>query len=162
MERGIFLLLGSNEGDRTLNLSRARQFLSESAGKIIATSSIYKTEAWGKHDQPEFYNQVIEISTDYSPFELLKTVLAVEQKIGRVRVEKWGSRIIDIDVLLMGNHIVESEVLQLPHPEIPNRKFTLVPLEEIAPDFIHPILGKRIKTLREECSDSLQVIKLQS
>jgi 2-amino-4-hydroxy-6-hydroxymethyldihydropteridine diphosphokinase len=161
MERSIFLLLGSNEGDRALNLARARQLLEEHAGKIITTSSIYKTEPWGKQDQQEFYNQVIEITADLKPFKLLETVLEIEQKLGRVRLEKWGSRIIDIDILLMGDQIIHTEALQIPHPEIPNRKFTLVPLEEIAQDFVHPLLKKKIKTLTQECSDSLQVTKLE-
>jgi 2-amino-4-hydroxy-6-hydroxymethyldihydropteridine diphosphokinase len=162
MERDIFLLLGSNEGDCLFNLMLARQFISNSAGKIITCSSLYRTAPWGKNDQPEFYNQVVEIESDQTPLQLLDAVLSIEHRLGRKRHEKWGPRIIDIDILFMGSQIITLPELQLPHPGIADRKFTLAPLAEIAEDFIHPVLNKKIKTILMECTDPLPVHRLDT
>src|SRR6478609_4150733 len=136
----VFLLLGSNLGNAELHLKDATEAIRIQAGLIIQASSIYSTKAWGKTDQPDFLNQVIEISCDQTPHELLGLLLKIEIDLGRVRKEKWGARLIDIDILFFDNeHILESD-LKIPHPEIANRRFTLVPLAEIAPDLIHPVL----------------------
>ncbi len=155
----VYLLLGSNLGDRQANLRMCLQRLNR-MGKITAVSSVYETKAWGKHDQPDFLNQTVAIQTPESPEELLATILAIEIDLGRVRQEKWGSRIIDIDILLFGNRIIDTEKLKVPHPNLPERRFALTPLTEIAPDIIHPVLNKTVKSLLEECADTLVVRKI--
>lgn len=157
MSGGIYLLLGSNLGDRSQNLSRARNRI----GSVIASSSIYVTSAWGKTEQPDFYNQVIEVDSKLGPEDLLKNILSIEETMGRIRSEKWGPRIIDIDILFYRDVIIKSEQLTIPHPEIQNRKFTLIPLNELAPSMMHPVLKKTIQQLNTECSDPLEVKRLQ-
>ena len=156
----IFILLGSNLGDRQENLDRARQEISRSIGPIVTSSSVYKTAAWGNTHQPDFYNQVIEIHSSHGPGKLLVDTQLIEQKMGRIREEKWGPRVIDIDILFYGNSVLTSEALTIPHPEIANRKFTLLPLAEIAPDFIHPVIKKSVAQMLSACTDSLGVEKL--
>ena len=157
MNRGIFLLLGTNLGDRFKNLETAKRLITVQAGNVEQRSSIYKTAPWGQADQPEFYNQVIKISTIHEPEQLLSRLLDVEKQIGRTRHEKWGSRIIDIDILFFDQVIVKADGLTIPHPAIQARKFTLVPMAEIAADYVHPVLKKDIRTLLEECHDTLAV-----
>jgi 2-amino-4-hydroxy-6-hydroxymethyldihydropteridine diphosphokinase len=160
MNNGIFLLLGSNLGDRAQNLETSRNLIQQTAGRIVKASSIYQTAAWGKSDQPDFYNQVIEIESLLDPDTLLQTTLQIEEHMGRTRIEVWGSRIIDIDILLYGDVIVEHERLKIPHPQMTNRRFTLVPLSEIAPEVIHPITRKEIRKLLLICKDQLAVVKV--
>jgi len=160
MTRGIYLLLGSNQGDKRQFLSLAETLLKTEVGNVVARSSIYITEAWGIADQPDFVNQVLEIETSLDPAHLLTNILEIENKIGRERVEKWGPRVIDIDILYFDVQIVSTKDLQIPHPEIQNRMFTLVPLCEIAPEFLHPVLHKTNKTLLEESSDTLAVRRI--
>jgi 2-amino-4-hydroxy-6-hydroxymethyldihydropteridine diphosphokinase len=157
MDNGIFLLLGSNQGDSRRNLSLAAGKIRESAGKIIRASSIYKTQPWGVTDQPDFYNQVLQIASAYSPEVLLQKLLAIETVMGRVRIEKWGPRIIDIDLLFYGSQVMHSATLELPHPGVPERRFTLLPLAEIAGEFVHPVIKKTIDALLKECRDGLDV-----
>jgi 2-amino-4-hydroxy-6-hydroxymethyldihydropteridine diphosphokinase len=156
----IFILLGSNLGDRQENLDRARHEISRSVGEIITTSSVYKTAAWGNTHQPDFYNQVIEIRSAPDPGKLISDTQMIEQKMGRTREEKWGPRIIDIDILFYGDSVFSNENLTIPHPEISNRKFTLMPLAEVAPDFIHPVFKKSVLQLLEDCDDDLPVEKI--
>jgi 2-amino-4-hydroxy-6-hydroxymethyldihydropteridine diphosphokinase len=157
MESDIFLLLGTNQGDRNQHLLMARELIDRNAGKILRFSSIYKTAAWGNTDQPEFYNQVIEIETNYSPSALLIEILRIEELIGRKRLEKWGPRVIDIDILFFKDEIIDDTLLKLPHPGIPERRFTLIPMVEIAPEREHPVLKKSMQTLLLECPDTLSV-----
>lgn len=157
INNSVFLLLGSNLGDSRQQLSAARLRLEQEVGKILKQSGIYKTAAWGKTDQPDFYNQVIELSTTLDAYQVLDKILSIETELGRVREEKWGSRLIDIDILFMGEMCIDSPRLKIPHPGIAERKFTLVPLAEIAPDFQHPILNKKMFTLLRECTDPLPV-----
>jgi 2-amino-4-hydroxy-6-hydroxymethyldihydropteridine diphosphokinase len=161
MNNGVYLLLGSNLGDRIDNLLLARNFIKDFSS-IITTSSIYQTQAWGNTHQPDFLNQIIEVSYNSSPHQLLVNVLTIENNMGRLRSEKWGPRIIDIDILFFGQIVVTDKNLKIPHPEIANRRFTLLPLEEIAPEFIHPVLGKTNKQMLTECADHSSVEMLRS
>lgn len=156
----IHLLLGSNLGNRSGNLLQARQHISRQLGPVITGSSIYKTSAWGKPDQPDFYNQLLVVNTETSPHQALSIIHAVERDMGRQRLEKWGSRTIDIDILFWGNLILHDDQLTIPHPGIPERKFALIPLAEIDKDFIHPGTLKSISELLEACPDTLSVSKL--
>lgn len=160
MANGIFLLLGSNEGNPLVNLKTAREHIGKNAGKVVACSSLYRSAAWGMEDQADFLNQVVEVKSPYSPEALLEKILHIEQQMGRVRREKWGPRLIDIDLLFHGDKIVTSRTLVLPHPGIPERKFTLEPLAEIAPGFVHPVLKKTVGDLLRDCRDTLAVERL--
>lgn len=163
MERidGIFLLLGSNQGDRESHLKKALYFLAAEAGHITIKSHLYETEAWGKQAQDSFLNQVIKLQSNDSPKDLLQKIHSIENKMGRIRKEKWEERIIDIDILYY-NNVVLNDQLKIPHPEIPNRRFTLVPMVEIAPRLIHPVLKKTQQKLLEECKDMLDVKEIGS
>jgi 2-amino-4-hydroxy-6-hydroxymethyldihydropteridine diphosphokinase len=162
MTRSIYLLLGSNLGNRRKNLSWALKRISRDAGSIITISSLYQTAAWGKTSQPDFLNQAIELEVTLSPHKLLKVCLKIEELLGRIRSEKWGPRTIDIDILFYKDLVAQSTDLILPHPEIQNRRFTLVPLNEICPDFIHPILNKPIGQLLKECEDTSVVTRVNN
>jgi len=155
----VFLLLGSNLGDRYLYLEKAIVYI-DAVAPVIKTSSIYETQSWGKTDAPDYLNQVVLVQTDLPAQTILQKVLAIEKQLGRERDEKWGPRTIDIDILFYGNDIVHEPNLQIPHPELHNRRFTLEPLAEIAPDLIHPILNKSILQLKNDLKDSLVVKKL--
>ena len=153
----IYLLLGTNLGEKSYNLHKVKSLLKDVGLLITAASTVYKTAAWGKTDQPVFLNQVIRANTTLSPRSLLSAIHAIEQQMGRVRFEKWGERLIDIDILYYGKQIITEEGLIIPHPEISKRRFTLVPLAELQPDFIHPQLGKSHKDLLKDCPDVLEV-----
>jgi 2-amino-4-hydroxy-6-hydroxymethyldihydropteridine diphosphokinase len=160
MNNSIFILLGSNLGDRNSHLTYGRQEISRAIGEIITISSIYKTAAWGNQNQPAFYNQVIEIKSVLPPQEMLSELLKIEKNAGRVREERWGPRTLDIDILFYGNVVIESDTLTVPHPRIADRRFTLLPLSEIAPDLIHPVTGQTISEILRVCPDNLPVEKL--
>jgi 2-amino-4-hydroxy-6-hydroxymethyldihydropteridine diphosphokinase len=161
LENQLFILLGTNLGDRFQNLETARNEIEKNAGKITKFSGIYETEAWGITDQPSFLNQVLQISTDLKPNKILQIILIIEKKMGRIRDQKWGSRLIDIDILYLGNLKLIGNNLIIPHPFLHERRFTLAPLAEIAPDFIHPILQKTNLELLENCGDDSQVILME-
>lgn len=152
-----YLLLGSNQGDSFALLAQARTLLHHKVGEIQQISAVYRTQAWGKTNQPDFYNQVVKLFTPFSPSALLQGVLAIERQMGRIRTEKWAARLIDIDILYFGEDIVSVSNLEIPHPQIPHRRFTLAPLAEIAPDFIHPVLLLSQQTLLAQCTDPLAV-----
>ena len=155
--KGIYLLLGSNLGDRLAKLGQARSAIEQQIGTIANMSSIYSTAAWGIEDQPDFLNQVIEIETTKKPREVMDQILLIEDQLGRKRHIKWGSRIIDIDILYFGDLIVDEEGLQIPHPENVNRNFVLTPMSEIAPNLLHPVVEKTQRELQEVCPDTLEV-----
>ena len=154
------LLIGGNLGDRKANLLTAISLINEQCGTLTRSSSVYETEAWGKTDQPSFLNQALEISTPLNARQLMRKILKIENEMGRVRKEKFGPRIIDIDILLYENEIHDLRFLNIPHPEMHNRRFVLVPLAEIDPALQHPVLKKTIAELLEECPDNLQVTKV--
>lgn len=156
----VFLLLGSNLGGREGYLQKAIELIETELGGVTQKSSIYETEAWGKTDEPNYLNQVVRINTALSARQVLEKVLEIETKIGRIREEKWGSRIIDVDILFYGQEIINEPGLIVPHPELHNRKFTLEPLNEMAPDLQHPVLKKSIFQLKSELKDNLIVKKL--
>lgn len=154
---GIFLLLGSNLGDRQLVLAQAVECLSDRGVALVKKSSVYETAAWGKTDQQAFLNQVLLVKTAHSAQELLKVALEIEHELGRVRKIKWGERLIDIDILYYNELVCDEEGLQIPHPGIPDRRFTLIPLVEIYPEFIHPKQQVSQQQLLDSCKDNLEV-----
>lgn len=157
VDKELFLLTGSNLGNRPLNLSHAIEKLKAKFGKPLKVSAIYETAAWGNTKQSAFLNQVISFTSNLSPDTVLKTILDIELKMGRERNEKWGPRLIDIDILYYGEDVIQQSDLVIPHPFIQDRRFTLVPLNEIAPEKIHPVLKLSNKALLEQCKDELKV-----
>lgn len=154
-----FLLTGGNLGDRLKNMERSRVFVEKTCGRIIKSSSLYETAAWGKTDQPDYLNQVLLIDTPFPPEQLLNKLLSVEKDMGRFRGEKYGPRIIDIDILLYNDEVINESMLKIPHPRMQDRRFVLEPMNEIAPDIIHPVLQKTMHQLLTECTDPLAVNK---
>jgi len=154
-----YLLIGGNLGNRYAYLQKAVQFIQQSCGNIVHSSAIYETAAWGKTDQPSFFNQCLVLETELAPDQLMQKLLEIETTMGRKRTEKLGPRIIDLDILLIDGHIISTDLLTLPHPALPMRRFALLPLAEIAPDLIHPVLKKTIRELLAECTDELDVQK---
>lgn len=152
-----FLLLGSNTGDRKALLEDAIRQISSMAGPVVRKSSVYETQPWGKSEQPEFLNQAIEIETALPPRVLLATVLEIERLLGRVRTGRWDPRTIDIDILFYDDAIVNESNLVLPHPLMRERRFVLTPLAQLAGNFMHPVLGKTVRQLLDECPDPLEV-----
>ena len=125
----------------------------------MQTSSLYQTAAWGNESQGAFLNQVLEIKTSLGPEELLKTILQIEEELGRKRELKYGPRTIDIDILFFNDEVINLHGLKVPHPQLQNRRFVLVPLNEIAPDKMHPLFKKTISQILAECPDPLAVNK---
>ena len=156
----LFLITGGNIGDRKKNLETAAALIQKQIGKIMRLSAIYETEAWGITNQPAFYNQVLEIETLLSPREVLYLILKIEEEMGRKRSIKNAARIIDIDILFFNHEIIKEHNLIVPHPEIANRRFVLLPLLELEPHKIHPVLHKSIQELLSETKDKLKVIPI--
>ena len=153
-----YLILGGNKGDKINNLQSALKLIENRVGKTIQKSDVYATKAWGNPNQPDFINQVICLQTNLTPVDLLKQLLLIERKLGRVRTdEKWMERTMDIDILFFNNEIINTADLKIPHPYIQERKFVLIPLAQIAKGLIHPVFNKSIETLLLECSDKLEV-----
>jgi 2-amino-4-hydroxy-6-hydroxymethyldihydropteridine diphosphokinase len=155
-----YLLIGGNEDKPLERLAQARANIEKEAGPIVLASSLYETAPWGRTDQADFINQALAVDTLLGAAALMTLLLQIEEKMGRRRVEKWASRIIDIDILFFNDEIIEIPGLIIPHPEIQYRRFALTPLEEIAPHHIHPILGKSIRQLLAGCSDRGNVKKI--
>ncbi|CUU10014.1 2-amino-4-hydroxy-6-hydroxymethyldihydropteridinediphosphokinase [Candidatus Kryptobacter tengchongensis] len=156
-----YLGIGSNLGDRIKYITRALVALSKlPKTRITRVSSLYETEPYGRKDQPWFINIVVEIFTELSPFELFKKCKAIETKLGRQTRERWAEREIDIDILLYDDLVISAEELQIPHPDMHNRRFVLIPLGEIAPGAFHPIFKKSISELLIECKDTTRIIHI--
>ncbi len=153
----IFLQLGSNMGDRNAYLQKACKLIIEKIGMIKKRSRIYESVSWGIENQNNYLNQVLELKSKFTADEVLQKILDIENKIGRIRNEKWGERIIDIDILFYNDLIIEKEELCIPHIHLHNRKFVLTPLHEISPDYIHPKYRKKVSELMQECKDTDKV-----
>jgi 2-amino-4-hydroxy-6-hydroxymethyldihydropteridine diphosphokinase len=154
----VFIAIGSNLGDKISNCRRA---IDEIAGfcEIVKVSSLYETEPVGNEDQPNFINSVAEIRTDLSPHELLAYLNRIEEKLGRVRSEKWGPRTIDLDIIFYGDQIIKDDNLIIPHPRAHLRRFVLEPICEIAPEFIHSEIKISVLELLKNLPDNKKVIK---
>lgn len=158
-----YILLGSNMGDKFALLNNAIEIIESRCGKVIKKSSLYESEPWGFVCDENFVNQAICIETELPANDLLKELLNIESELGRVRKENqvgYASRPIDLDIIYYGDMINEEEFLTLPHPRLHERNFVLMPLCEIAPDFIHPIFKVTNKTLLNRCCDECKVYNL--
>jgi len=150
----VFLLLGSNLLDRMLMLNQAQEQIQMFIGEIKIKSSIYESAPWGFEAQSSFLNQILIVETDLKPMGILERIKSIEKEMGRVKTsESYESRTIDIDILFYNEEIIAFPELIIPHPQIHKRRFTLVPLAEIAPEFIHPVFNKSINDLLINCSD---------
>jgi 2-amino-4-hydroxy-6-hydroxymethyldihydropteridine diphosphokinase len=154
----VYLLLGGNLGDKKKVFENARIKLENQLGEITAQSAIYETEPWGFESDDLFWNQALEITTSLAPEEVLQATQQTEQELGRIRkTNQYDSRIIDIDILMYNAQMINLENLTIPHPRLQERKFALIPLNEIAPELVHPLFQKSIGQLLDECPDRLQV-----
>lgn len=145
----LVLLLGTNVGDKPNNLLKAIDGLTKLFGEPMELSSVYETPPWGNLDQDAFLNMALVYSTNIKPTIALESILNLELELGRVRHEKWGPRVIDIDIIFYGNMVFQSDLLEIPHPYMHERKFVLEPLAEIIPSYEHPLLEKTVEQLLE-------------
>ena len=158
-----FLCLGGNIGPRPVYLRKSKAAIADLCGPIVSESSIYETEAWGSDSKHKYLNQVICIHTKQRADELLETLLHIEQSLGRVRTgERNSDRTADLDILFFNRLCVQRKHLEIPHPRLHLRRFVLEPLSEIAPGLVHPLLGKRIQTLKKHLKDETRVKKWRS
>lgn len=156
----VFLGIGTNLGDREGNLKEAMMQIEKNVGTILKSSSVYETEPWGFLSDNKFLNSVLKVESNLTPSGLLGAILMIEVLLGRVRSEnQYSSRVIDIDVLLYGDQIIDEASFKVPHPRLHERKFVLIPLCEIEPGLIHPVLNKSISDLLSSCKDSGEVRK---
>ncbi len=171
--KNVYILLGSNRGDREGTQANARSMITEMAGEIVKASPVYETAPWGFDDAVPFLNQVVEIDTELTPEALMDKLLTIEVRLGRIRPfdgcgcevpaggkgepAVYAGRTIDLDILFYGDRLVFSESLMIPHPRLHERRFTLVPLSDVAPDFVHPLLKRPVSALLRECRDKSEV-----
>lgn len=146
-------------GDRPKNLRAAVELLQERAGRVTRESALYETAPWGDVQQPDYLNQALVLETPLSAVQLLETTLQAEREIGRIRRLKWDSRVIDIDIIFFNREVITLPHLKIPHPQMQNRRFVLAPLQEIVPEWEHPILQLTVNQLLEACPDPLPVHK---
>lgn len=155
------LSLGSNIGDKFNFLTLTKSLIYHKIGQILLSSNIYETEPWGVENQDSYLNQVISVQTDRTPNELLKDIHSIEKELGRIRNVHYGARTIDIDILYYGERIINAKRLKIPHPHIQKRRFILVPLSEVSPDMLHPLLKKTNQELLDVVKDNGKVTKWQ-
>ena len=155
----LYLLLGSNMGNSNAQLTKARQHIEKLIGPVTRQSSLYATAAWGNTKQPDFLNQVIIVETELTAVQTMQTILKIEKMMGRIRTIKNAPRIIDIDILFFNKEIIDQKYLIIPHPQIQNRRFVLVPLNQLSPNLRHPVLKKTVHQLLTHCPDNLNVKK---
>ena len=155
----IYLLLGSNIGNSKATLSKAILQIEKRIGSVIRQSGLYSTGAWGNTQQPDFLNQVIIVETKLTALQTMHTILAIEKSMGRVRTVKNAPRIIDIDILFFNKEIIDLPDLTVPHPQMQNRRFVLIPLNQLSPNPKHPGLKKTVHQLLMHCPDKLHVKK---
>lgn len=161
----IYFSLGSNQGDRFLNLQNAVLYIEQRIGTVDKVSSYYETEPWGFVDDIPFINQVIKVSSGFSAGKILERALLIEKVLGRQRIktqQAYAGRTIDVDILFFNNEIINDTALTVPHKFLQQRKFVLEPLNEIAPQFLHPLLKKNVQELLFACNDTTSVKKLSS
>lgn len=158
----VFLEIGGNQGNRLANLQKCTMLIDKQIGKLVKQSSIYETPPWGFESKQLFYNQVLLVESLLTPTQILKVLLDIEKKLGRIRQQqKYSSRTMDIDILFFNDEIIDNPQLEVPHPRLQHRLFVLKPLAEIAPDFIHPVLKKRISELLEICEDDSECRRIK-
>lgn len=157
----VYLLTGGNIGNRLEFLSKAKKEIKKGCGNVLQESSVYETAAWGMENQKAFLNQVLKIETSFNPEQLLNIILHIEEFLGRKRELKYGPRTIDIDILFFNDEVIDKQGLKIPHPQMQNRRFVLIPLNEIASQKIHPVFQKTISQLLAECPDPLTVNKFK-
>jgi 2-amino-4-hydroxy-6-hydroxymethyldihydropteridine diphosphokinase len=155
------LLIGGNLGNRTALLQQAVQLIEQQAGKVVKLSGLYETAPWGNVQQPDYLNQALQIATPLEPLPLLHTLLNIEREIGRIRQQKWGARVIDIDIIFYNDAVISLPELKIPHPRMQNRQFVLVPLNEILPDWVHPVFQQTVHALLAACDDELAAKKVE-
>lgn len=156
----VFVLLGSNLGDRELLVNQAYKMMDKRCGEIVAKSRLYESEPWGFQAEYWFLNQVIVLKTTLSPDDLMRKLLSIEKELGRDRSqphEGYVSRPMDLDILYYGSEIIDTQMVTAPHPRLHQRRFTLLPLCDVAPDFVHPTMKKTNLQLLDECQDAGQV-----
>lgn len=158
----VYLCLGGNLGDCLATFEQVYALIGQKVGKITMQSSLYQSQAWGMQSAPDFLNQVIKVETELSVENLLDFLLEIEKKLGRKREETavYQSRLIDIDILFFNKKVVKTATLEIPHPRLHLRKFVLEPLNEIAPNFVHPTLNKTVAELLVLCPDNGQIKKI--
>lgn len=156
----VYLGLGANIGDRLEALKKTQSFIDKYIGKIAKRSSVYETQPWGQPEQPPFLNMVVMANTTQDPRGLLLSIAKIEKEMGRERTEKWGPRVIDVDILFYGRRIIRDKGLEIPHPELHKRAFVLVPLMEIDPELEHPVLKQPVDELYMNCTDDSEVVRL--
>jgi 2-amino-4-hydroxy-6-hydroxymethyldihydropteridine diphosphokinase len=154
-----YLLLGSNMGNSRQQLVKAQKHIEQKIGEIVRYSGVYQTAAWGNTKQPDFINQVIIINTIFTAAQTMQTILSIEKMMGRIRTKKNAPRIIDIDILFFNKEVINTKNLVLPHPQLQNRNFVLIPLNQLSPNLKHPVLNKTIHQLLRICPDELTVNK---
>lgn len=162
----VFLLLGSNLGDKLQHFKKVLKKIEMSAIKIEAKSAIYSSKSWGYSSDNEFFNAVVQLETELHPDDLLILMQNIEQELGRERINSkvkgYSDRIIDIDILYYDDLVYKSKILEIPHPRLQERKFTLLPLCELIPNFMHPVLRNSNLELLVKCSDKNVVIKCEN
>ncbi|MBW7956838.1 MAG: 2-amino-4-hydroxy-6-hydroxymethyldihydropteridine diphosphokinase [Deltaproteobacteria bacterium] len=150
MEERIFIAIGSNLGDRERNIREATRLAEKGGGlTVVKVSPLYESEPWGPQDQPRFVNAAMEARSELPPGELLRYLKGIEAEMGRREAERWGPRLIDLDIIFYGSRVIKGERIEVPHPRAHERAFVMVPLSDIAPGFVDPLSGATVSELAE-------------